>query len=198
MPKGLLVVLSGPSGTGKGTLCHALLRACPELKYSVSATTRKPRPGEKEGEDYYFLSREEFRRLLAQGAFLEWASVYGNLYGTPREKVEAEIAAGHDVLLEIDPQGARQVKALFPEGVFIFVIPPSEEVLRDRMQKRGSEKGEELEARFQAAKEELKLASNYDYVVVNDDFNLALEKLKAILATERSRRKRLCLKGKEG
>lgn len=198
MPKGLLVVLSGPSGVGKGTLCRALLRACPELKYSVSATTRKPRPGEKEGEDYYFLSGEEFRRLLAQGAFLEWASVYGNLYGTPREKVEAEIAAGHNVLLEIDPQGARQVRALFPEGVFIFIIPPSEEVLRDRMQKRGSEKGEELEARFQAAKEELKLASNYDYVVVNDDFNLALEKLKAILATERSRRKRLCLKGKEG
>lgn len=187
---GLLVVLSGPSGAGKGTICHELLRQLPEVKYSVSATTRNPRPKEVDGLDYYFRTREEFQAMIQNDELLEWAEFCENYYGTPRFAVEQALQAGTDVILEIEIQGALQIKKRFPHGVFVFVIPPSLSVLSDRIHKRGTESEDVIRKRLETATRELEYVTEYDYVIVNDELEKAVDKLKSILAAEKCRVKR--------
>ncbi len=190
MRKGLLVVVSGPSGVGKGTLCRALRKRFPELHFSVSATTRPPRPGEKHGIDYYFLSKEEFETRVKNNGFLEWARVYNNYYGTPWGPVQEILQRGEDIILEIDMQGAEQVKDRYPEGVFIFLLPPSLEEQKRRILKRGTEDAESLAKRLGSVGEELKYLPRYDYVIVNDDITASVDKLAAIIIAEKCRVKR--------
>ncbi len=187
---GLLIVLSGPSGSGKGTVCQELLHQMPDLKYSVSATTRSPRPGEINGVHYNFRAREEFETMLAQDELLEWAEFCNNYYGTPRFAVEQAIQEGSDVILEIEIQGAMQIKKRFPQGVFIFIVPPSLEALSKRIHKRGTETKEVIQKRLDTATEELRFLDEYDYVVINDQVSNAVDKLKSILAAEKCRVKR--------
>ncbi|MGB9808565.1 MAG: guanylate kinase, partial [Caldanaerobacter sp.] len=164
--KGLLIVISGPSGAGKGTVCKALIEREKDLKLSISATTRQPRAGEVDGKNYFFKSEEEFKRMIEEDAFLEWAKVYDHYYGTPKEFVLKNLEEGNDVVLEIDIQGALKVKEKFPEGVFIFILPPSMEELKNRIKKRGTESEEEIIKRFKSAYEELNYVSKYNYVVI--------------------------------
>lgn len=187
---GLLIVLSGPSGAGKGTLCQELLRQIPQVKYSVSATTRQPRPGEVDGVHYFFRNREDFQTMIDKDQLLEWAEFCGNYYGTPQFAVEQTIQAGNDVILEIEIQGAMKVKERFPQGVFIFVVPPSLDELSERIHKRGTESEEVIQKRLATAAQELEYVSEYDYVVVNDEVPLAVDKLKSILIAEKCRVKR--------
>lgn len=182
--KGLLIVLSGPSGAGKGTVCKALLPKMPTTHYSVSCTTRQPREGEVEGVNYFFKTVEEFKEMVANDELLEYAEVYTNYYGTPRKYVEETLEAGENVVLEIDIQGALQVKKRFPHGVFIFLIPPSLSELKSRIIGRGTETEESFNRRFGAAAEEMSYISEYDYVVVNDEVANACEKIRAIITTE--------------
>ena len=149
---GILIVISGPSATGKGTVCKSLMEVNPNLEYSTSVTTREPRKGEKEGINYFFRTPEEFQQMIRQDELLEWAEVYGNFYGTPRSHVQAYLESGKDIVLEIDTQGALQVKSRFPQGVFIFLMPPSLEELACRIQKRGSETPEAMERRLKSAR----------------------------------------------
>ena len=190
MQQGILIVLSGPSGTGKGTICRELLHSYPNLKYSISATTRAPRTGEQHGVHYFFLGRDEFNAMLESDDLLEYAEVYGNYYGTPRQNVMKLLEAGNDVVLEIDIQGAMQVKEKFSEGVFIYIVPPSLEELSDRIQKRGTDSPETIKRRLSCASEELSLAHQYDYVVVNDQISAAVNRVAAIIEAERHRVKR--------
>ena len=187
---GLLIVISGPSGAGKGTLCQELLRQMPDLKYSVSSTTRCPRPGEVEGIHYYFRQRQEFEVMLARDEMLEWAEFCDHYYGTPRFAVEQAIKDGMDVILEIEIQGALQIKKRFPQGVFTFIVPPSLDVLSERIHKRGTESEEVIQKRLATAIRELEYVTEYDYVVINDEVPLAVDKLKSILVAEKCRVKR--------
>lgn len=187
MKKGLLIVVSGPSGTGKGTVCAELLEATPELDYSISATTRAMREGEKDGVNYYFLTREQFEREIEDGGFLEYAEVYGNYYGTPLKKIEERLNEGHDILLEIDTQGALNVMKKCPEGVFIFLLPPSLAELERRIRGRGSETEESLARRLGAARNEIEIGRSYKYVVVNSTVKMAVRQIQAILLAERAR-----------
>ncbi|MBX6352222.1 MAG: guanylate kinase [Thermoflavifilum sp.] len=182
--EGILFVLSGPSGAGKGTVCKALTQRMPELCLSVSVTTRSPRPGEQEGVHYFFRSHQEFEGMIQRGELLEWARVFNNYYGTPRRFVEEKLQAGYDVLLEIDIQGAMQVKQRFPEGVFIFLIPPSATELQARILGRGTETDESFRQRFNAARTELQMMREYDYVVVNDVVEAACDRIQAIVTAE--------------
>ena len=175
--RGCLVVLSGPSGAGKGTLRKRLFERIPELVFSISCTTRSPRVGEREGVDYGFVPERDFFRWRDQGVFLEWAEVHGHYYGTRREDVERELASRKCVVLEIDVQGARRVKSLFPEALLIFIMPPSSSVLQERLRHRGSEEEDSLALRMENALREMDQASLYDRVVVNDDLESALERL---------------------
>lgn len=184
MRKGLLVVVSGPSGAGKGTICQALLEKTP-LAYSVSATTRKPRAGEVDGESYYFLSVEAFEKMIEKDELLEWAKVYDNYYGTPLKKVEEKLAAGEDILLEIDTQGAMKVREKFPEGVYIFILPPSLAELERRIRGRDTETEDVLQKRLAAALDEIEAGKCYKYVVTNDEVDGAVDSVCAILAAER-------------
>lgn len=191
--KGLLLVLSGPSGAGKGTVCAAVRNSEDvSIEYSISATTRNPRDGEVHGREYFFYDKETFEQLREQGGFLEWAQVYDNYYGTPRQYVEEVLERGNDCILEIDPQGAFQVRAAWPEAILIFIAPPSLEELRSRLSGRGTESAEEMEKRLSCALEELEQRSKYDYVIVNDDVTAAANKLKAILVAEKCRSWRNC------
>ncbi|MCI6097298.1 MAG: guanylate kinase, partial [Selenomonadaceae bacterium] len=156
MRKGLLILISGPSGTGKGTVCDLLRKNHPEISYSISATTRQPRPGEQDGVNYYFYDKEKFRQMIDAGELLEWAEVYGNYYGTPKQKVLDRLNAGEDILLEIDTQGALNVMKAVPEGLFIFLLPPSLEELANRLKGRGTETEESLQRRLGAAVDEIK------------------------------------------
>lgn len=187
MRKGLLILISGPSGTGKGTVCDLLRQKHPEISYSISATTRHPRPGEQDGVNYYFYTKEKFREMIDQGQLLEWAEVYGNFYGTPKQKVLDRLDAGEDILLEIDTQGALNVMKVMPEGLFIFLLPPSLEELAARLKGRGTETEESLHRRLGAAVDEIKLATKYRYVVVNDKVEDAEETIANIIEAEHHR-----------
>lgn len=189
--QGLLLVLSGPSGVGKGTVCQALRRRMPELVYSVSATTRAPRAGERDGVNYFFKTRDEFEAMIARDELLEWAEYVGNYYGTPRKFVEETLAAGKDIILEIEVQGALQVKRRFPEGIFVFLLPPTLGELRTRIELRGTESAETIRSRMETALEELKMIEHYDYAVVNDEIEAATSRIEAILTAEHCRRTRV-------
>jgi guanylate kinase len=177
-------VITGPSGVGKGTLIRGLMERLEQLELSVSATTRAPRPGEQDGVDYHFLTREEFDRRVAEGDFVEHADYAGRSYGTLRSELEARVRAGTPVVLEIEVQGARQVRAAMPEAVQVFIAPPSLEALRTRLIGRGTDDAEEVERRLQVAEEELAAQPEFGYVVVNDRLEDALEELTRIVADE--------------
>jgi len=187
IPRGLLIVVTGPSAVGKGTICRALLAEAPDIRFSVSCTTRPRRPGEVDGVEYYFISREEFQRRIAAGEFLEWAEVYGNYYGTPRSYVEEVTAGGQDVILDIDRVGARAVREHYPDAVSVFVLPPSMEALRQRIAARGTETPEAVARRLSEAPEWIREGLTYDYVIVNDDLNRAVAELRAIITAEKAR-----------
>ena len=189
--KGCLIVVSGPSGTGKGTICGKLLQQNKGIAYSVSATTRAPREGEQDGVNYYFLRKEEFERMIAEGELLEWAEVYGNYYGTPLKKIRERLAEGQDVLLEIDTQGALNVKSKMPEAVLIFIMPPSLEELEKRLRGRGTDAEEAILRRLSEAAHEIGLAREYNYVVENDEVAKALAKVEAVIAAEHCRAERV-------
>lgn len=198
--RGLLIVLSGPSGVGKGTVCSYLRSEHSELIYSISATTREKRPGETDGVNYFFLSREDFIKRRDQGGFLEWAEVYGNFYGTPRSTVEEYLDQGKDVILEIDIQGAMQVKEIFPEGVFVFLVPPSKTELERRIKGRAADSEETIQHRLSCVDQELAAIVNYHYVIENSMVDGAAEQLTAIIKAEKCRVSRIqaCLIQKGG
>ena len=179
--RGLLLVISGPSGVGKGTVLAEYRKNAPNLCMSVSATTRSPRPGEKHGREYYFITREQFVKAAKSGEMLEYAEYSGNFYGTPLRAVYEKLDEGYDVVLEIELQGALQIKEKCPEAVSIFILPPSYEELEQRLLGRKTESREVVERRMSAAKNELLAASDYDYVIVNDDVKKAAEKLKNVI-----------------
>ena len=185
--EGKLFVISGPTAVGKGTLVNALLDADPHLKLSISATTRTMREGEVEGESYFFKSEEEFQSMIVEDAFLEYACVHGMHYGTPRAYVDEMLASGSHVILEIDPQGALQVKKKKKDAILIFIVPPSLEALFERLKKRGTETEEQIEKRMQSAIKEFGVLPEYDYVVVNDEIQRALKDLRAIFRAENLR-----------
>lgn len=187
MKKGLLIVISGASGTGKGTVCKELLARERGVAFSVSATSRAPREGEQDGREYYFRTRAEFEAMIAEGAFLEYADVYGNYYGTPLAPIEARRRAGEDILLEIDTQGALNVMERCPDGTFIFLLPPSLEELRRRITGRGTESEESLARRLAAARDEIRLGRRYRYAVLNDTVEDATARIQTILTAERLR-----------
>ena len=178
--RGHLYVIAAPSGAGKTSLLHALMRRRPGVGFSVSCTTRKPRPGEVDGKDYHFIGREEFERLVRAGEFVEHANVFGNLYGTRRSVVESALAAGRDLILEIDWQGARQVRERLPDAVQIFILPPSRAELEARLRKRGSDSDEAIARRLGESVEEMSHWREFDYVIVNRDFEQALAELEAV------------------
>lgn len=184
--RGLLIVLSGPSGVGKGTVRKAIFEDDGvDFRYSISATTRKPRVGEVDGQDYFFVSRDEFEKKIQAGDMLEYAEYVGNYYGTPRSFIDETLASGKDVFLEIDVQGALQVKTKMPEGVYIFLTPPDIKNLRTRLEGRGTDSPEVIDQRVEAAKDELKKMINYNYAVENDIVELAVDRIKAIITAER-------------
>jgi guanylate kinase len=187
MRRGLLIVISGPSGVGKDTLIRRLLELDANLVYSVSGTTRAPRPGETPGENYTFLTKDQFERLVAKGAFLEHASYNGHLYGTFHERVEDERDKGRDVVLKIDVQGAEQVRRLIPDAIFIFVMAPSEGELERRQQERGSESPQDMAARRRIGEGEMKYAARYDHVVTNDDVERAAGEILDLVRSARER-----------
>ncbi len=184
--EGLLLVVSGPAGVGKGTLNKTLLERHADMKLSVSATTRAPRPGEIEGIHYFFKTEEEFKAMIERDEFLEYMHVFEtNYYGTPRSFVEEQLSRGIDVILEIDVQGAMKVKKAFPHAVMIFIAPPSMAELKSRLIGRGTETVEQVEKRFATASKEVSMIPEYDYVVVNDVVEMALARMEAIVAAEK-------------
>ena len=189
-PKGSLVVISGPSGAGKGTIVKALLDENPSIHYSVSATTRAPREGEINGVNYWFVSQEEFIRMLENDELLEWAEVYGNYYGTPLRRVMEAINQGHDIILEIDPQGAMKVKKRLSAAVFIYIVPPSPRELSRRIHHRGTETPEAMQRRLSAVAHELGYVHEYDYLIINDELSEATADVTAIIRAEKWRVKR--------
>jgi guanylate kinase len=183
--RGNLIILSGPSAVGKGTVLRALLEEYDDVCYSVSATTRKPRKGEVNGVHYFFMSQDKFKESIENNEFIEWAKVHNNYYGTPRNYVEDTLKSGKDVILEIDIQGARQVADSFSEGVFVFLAPPSMEELKSRIYKRGTETEDVIQTRMSNATKELEEIDRYDYLIINDEVENAVNKLKSIIIAER-------------
>lgn len=188
--RGVLMVVSGPAGVGKGTVCKQFLKDNPEVKLSVSATTRSPRPGEEHGREYFFLSKEEFEEKIQQDNLLEYVCFVGNYYGTLKSAVEEKLSAGVDVLLEIEVEGAMNVKKKFPDSVLVFVLPPSFTELAERLRGRGTETSEVIEKRLCRAREEFECIKHYDYVLLNDTIENAAEKLKNILTVEKMKMER--------
>lgn len=192
MATGLPIVISGPSGSGKSTICSELLREMPELKFSVSCTTRIPRPGEVDGKDYIFINEQEFRKRVVQKEFLEWALVHGNYYGTPRTFVEQNIVAGNDVLFDVDIKGGMKLRQVFPDSsVLIFVALESPAILRKRLEERNKNSEEEIQKRLIAAKEEMFWSKEYDYLIINDVLDTAVSEVKSIFFVEKKRVKRI-------
>lgn len=189
--RGILFILSGPSGVGKGTVRKRLFEKSTDLKYSVSMTTRNKRPGEVDGVDYFFKSKDEFESLIDQNELLEYAKYVDNYYGTPRKYVEEMLEKGYDVFLEIEVQGALQVKKNFPEGVFIFLFPPSLDELKNRILGRGTESTDLVLNRLKEARKEIEMMDAYDYVVVNDQVDSAVQKIESIIQSEHLRRERI-------
>ena len=185
MNQGLLFVVAAPSGAGKTSLVKALLENDAAIRLSVSYTTRSPRPGEVNGRDYHFVSIETFREMAGRGEFLESAEVYGNYYGTSQAWIAGEIAAGHDILLEIDWQGAAQVKKCFPEAATLFILPPSIDALRERLSGRGQDSQAVIEKRMAAARDDISHATEFEYIIVNDDFDQALLDFMAVVRASR-------------
>jgi len=186
--RGLLIVVSAPSGCGKGTLLAEILKDN-DYYYSVSATTRSPREGEVDGVNYHFATREEFEDLIKSDGMLEYAQYCGNYYGTPKKEVEKKLSEGKNVILEIEVQGAMQVKEIAPEGVFVFILPPSVSELKKRLLKRGTEEISVIEKRVSEAVGEIKYAEKYDYVIVNDDLSKAVDDFKMVISAEKMRTK---------
>jgi len=187
---GMLIVVSSPSGGGKGTLIDRVLQTVPGVSYSVSYTTRAPRGAEQDGREYFFVSAATFEGLIRQGEFLEWADVYGHLYGTSKAQVERERAAGKDIILEIDVQGAASIRQLIDDAVSVFILPPSFELLRDRLAARGTDSPADLERRLRGAPAEVEQYKCFQYVILNDDINRASAQLASVIYAERARRER--------
>jgi guanylate kinase len=189
--RGLMFVLSSPSGAGKTTLSRMLVAETPGLEMSVSATTRPRRPGETEGKDYYFVDQTRFDEMVAKGEFLEWATVFDNRYGTPRAPVEASLAAGHDILFDIDWQGTQQLRSRSPSDVVsVFILPPSATALEQRLHTRAQDSDEVIRGRMKKAGDEMSHFDAYDYIVVNDNIGIAFEAVKSILRAEQLKRER--------
>ena len=190
--RGLLIVISGPSGVGKGTVRKALFeRSDHNLVYSISMTTRKPRVGETNGVEYHFVSKEEFLKQIDEGNLLEYAEFCGNYYGTPLDKVNEQLESGQEVVLEIEVQGAMQVKEKMPEGVYVFIAPPSMKALEERLTNRGTEDKEIIQNRLEKARSEIKVAEEYGYIVVNDTVDNAADRIMAIIRAEHARTDRV-------
>lgn len=189
--EGLLYIVSAPSGAGKTTLLKRVMDYFPNIKFSISYTTRPPRPGERDGKDYHFISPQRFQQMVKEKAFAEWAEVLGNRYGTPLDSIREIRSQGIDLVLDIDSQGARQIKERFNGGVFIFILPPSLEALKQRLKARGGDEQEVIEFRVAKARDEMKQAVWYNYFVINDNFEEAVEQLKSIIIAERCRRERV-------
>ncbi len=185
MRKGILFVVSGPSGVGKTSMIKSIISEMEDAVFSVSCTTRPKRPGEVDGEDYFFVSEEEFKKMIEEDAFLEWARVHGYLYGTPKKFVEDTVNKGKDVILDIDVQGALSVKKKAEDAVYIFIAPPSIEDLRERLEKRKTEDREAMERRLEDARWELQLIEEFDYLIINRDLVEAINDLKSIMRSER-------------
>lgn len=183
--RGIVFIVASPSGGGKTTICKRLLATDERLRFSISFTSRNPREGEREGVDYYFITKEQFQEKIENKEFLEWAIVHGNMYGTCRETTDKLLSRGYDVLMDIDVQGADGVKREMPSSVRIFILPPSKEVMMRRLRERGTDDEEQLERRIAIASTEIKRWSDYDYAVVNDDLEQAVERLRAIITAER-------------
>ena len=194
--EGLFIVVSAPSGTGKTSICREFLKMYPNVKFSVSYTTRPRRPGEVHGEDYYFISEESFKKRIVQGEFAEWVENYGHLYGTSRRTMQDFLDKGTDIILDIEPRGAKTLKQSYPRGVFVFMLPPSMDELKARLGKRGAENEGILKKRLEAAMDEIREITWYDYVIFNDMLNDAVHYLGAIYVAEKSRRERPAVLGK--
>jgi guanylate kinase len=184
--RGILFIVSAPSGAGKTTLCKQIVKRVPDLGFSVSFTTRRPRPEEANDRDYTFISREEFRSKADQNEFIEWAEVHGEFYGTSKKRVEELLSEGKDVILDIDTQGAMQMKRKYQDGTCIFVLPPSLQILRTRLETRMTDSEQEIDRRFKKATDEIKTYREYDYVIMNDNLEDAVRKFKAIIIARRS------------
>lgn len=191
--RGMLVVVSAPSGAGKTSLCLEIRKLVPDLAYSISYTTRPPRLGEVDGRDFFFVKEPVFRQMAERGEFAEWASVHGNLYGTSARFLEQALGRGEDILLDIDTQGARQLRARYPEGVYVFVVAPSIKELEQRLLERKSDAPQEIARRLGRAREEITAWREYDYLIVNQDLDEAVQQLSAIVMAERARTTRLTL-----
>jgi guanylate kinase len=191
MSKGIFIIVSAPSGAGKSSLCQRLMQAYPEIKFSVSYTSRPPRPNEVNGKDYHFISRKEFKNRIDQGEFVEWVENYGHLYGSSRNVMKEFIQDGRDLLLDIEPRGAKKIKQEFKGGIYVFILPPSRSELLKRLENRGHETDEVIQKRFRQAENELKEISWYDYVIFNEDLETAVNQLTSIYIAEKCKRSRL-------
>lgn len=189
--EGLLFIISAPSGAGKTSLCKEVVKLFSNLYHSVSYTTRLPRPGEKDGEDYLFVSKDKFQKMIDDRRFVEWAEIHGNRYGTTIDSLKEYRHKGIDIILDIDGQGGRQLKNEYPDGIYVFILPPSWKDLEERLRLRSTDSDEDIEKRLRNAKEELQYIYHYDYIVVNNDLEEAVSALKSIIIAEKSRRERV-------